>query len=62
MDSIYYWFLCDVEFNTSEEWNAHLNVRSQFLIFKPLSYCFEEAIGFDVKASFVGRPVSRLIR
>ena len=24
----------------------------QFVIFKPLSYCFEETIGFDVKASF----------
>ena len=34
----------------------------QFIIFKPLSYCLEEAIGFDVKASFASRPVSRLIR
>ena len=34
----------------------------QFVIFKPLSYCFEEAIGFDVKASFASRPESRLIR
>ena len=34
----------------------------QLVIFKPLSYCFEEAIGFDVKASFVSRPLSRLIR
>ena len=33
----------------------------QFVIFKPLSYCFEEAIGFDVKVSFVSRSVSRLI-
>ena len=33
----------------------------QFLIFKPLSYCFEETIRFDVKASFSSRPVSRLI-
>ena len=33
-----------------------------FVIFKPLSYCFEETIGFDVKASFACRPVSRLIR
>ena len=29
------------------------------VIFKPLSYCFEETIGFDVKASFASRPVSR---
>ena len=33
----------------------------QFVIFKPL-YCFEETIGFDVKASFTSRPESRLIR
>ena len=32
----------------------------QFVIFKPLSYCFEETIGFDVKASFESRLVSRL--
>ena len=25
----------------------------QFVIFKPLSYCFEETIGFNVKALFV---------
>ena len=34
----------------------------QVVIFKPLSYCFKETIGFDVKASFASRPVSRLIR
>ena len=34
----------------------------QFLLFKPLSYCFKETIGFDVKASSASRPVSRLIR
>ena len=33
---------------------------NQFVVFKPLSYCFEEAIGFDVKASFASRPVSYL--
>ena len=37
-------------------------LQIQFIIFKPLSYCFEETIGFDVKASFTSRPVSRLIR
>ena len=26
MDSYYYYFSCDARFNTSEEWNAHLNV------------------------------------
>ena len=34
----------------------------QFVIFKPLSNCFEETIGLDVKASFVNHPISRLIR
>ena len=34
----------------------------QFVIFKPLSHCFEETIWFDVKASFPSRPESRLIR
>ena len=33
----------------------------QFVIFKPWSYCFEETTGFDVKALFASRPVSRLI-
>ena len=28
----------------------------QFVIFKLLSYCFEERIGFDLKASFASRP------
>ena len=34
----------------------------QFVIFKPLSFCFEETIWFDVKVSIASRPVSRLIR
>ena len=34
----------------------------QFVIFKPLSYCFEKTMGFDVNASFASRPESRLIR
>ena len=33
-----------------------------FVIFRLLSYCVEETIGFDVKASFVSRPVSRLFK
>ena len=37
-------------------------ITAQFVIFKPLSYCFEEITGFDVKASFANRSVSRLIR
>ena len=39
-----------------------LHRQNQFVIFKQLSYCFEETIGFDVKASFASHPVSRLIR
>ena len=38
------------------------NKGIQFVIFKPLGYCFEETIGFDVKASFPSRPESSLIR
>ena len=34
----------------------------QFIIFKLLSYCFKETIRFDVQASFLSRPLSRLIR
>ena len=40
---------------------VRVRVRIQFVIFKPLSYGFEETIGFYVKASFASRPVSRLI-
>ena len=32
------------------------NRTLQFVIFKPLTYCFKETIGFDVKASFASRP------
>ena len=39
-----------------------MTVFFQFVIFKPLSYCFEKTIRYDVKASFISRPVSRLIR
>ena len=41
--------------------NSILQLYFQFAIFEPLSYCFEEAIGFDVKGSFASRPLSRLI-
>ena len=34
----------------------------QFVIFKSLSYCFEETLRFDVNALFAWRPVSRLIK
>ena len=34
----------------------------QFVIFKPLRYCLEETIEFNVKALFVRGSVSRLIK
>ena len=34
----------------------------RFVIFKPLSYCFEETIEFVVKTSFARRPVLRLTK
>ena len=34
----------------------------QFEIFKPLSYCFQETTGFEVKALFARGLVSRLIK
>ena len=39
-----------------------MDLLNQFVIFKPLRYCFEETIGLDVKASFPSLPVSCLIR
>ena len=39
-----------------------LDSTEQFVIFKPLSYCFKETIGFDVRTSFANCPLSRLIR
>ena len=39
-----------------------ISILCQFVIFKPLSYCFKETIGFDVKVWFASRPLSRLIR
>ena len=43
--------------------HRHSKVGSrQFLVFKPLSYYFEEAIGFDVKASLARHPVSSIFK
>ena len=39
-----------------------VSLQELFVIFKPLSYCFEETIGFDVKASSASYLVSRLIK
>ena len=67
------WFARTI-YHTSRGFCAYVVVRAcnrtpllkglhsiQFAIFKPLSYCFGETIGFDVKASFPSRPISRLI-
>ena len=40
---------------------SKLFIHIEFVIFKPLSYCFKKTIGFDVKTSFPSRPESRLI-
>ena len=40
----------------------HLRQPQQFVIFKWLSYFFEETIGFDIKALFLSCPVLCLIR
>ena len=50
-------------FKSSKILNIYkLNIfNTQFVIFRLLSYCFQETIGFDVKVSFASRPLSRLI-
>ena len=42
--------------------NKFEKLTFQLVIFKPLSYCFKETLGFDVKVSFASRPVLHLIR
>ena len=46
--------VCDLNMSRALEIN-------QFLIFNQLCYCFEETVGFDVKASFARHPVLHLI-
>ena len=53
-------FFSEYKIKQSLTWRVLFAI--QFVIFKPLSYCFEETIGFDVKTSFASRPKSRLIR
>ena len=36
--------------------NFALLILGMFVILKPLTYCFKETIGFDLKASFASRP------
>ena len=33
----------------------------QFVTIKPLSYCFKETIGFDVKASFASHDITNQV-
>ena len=48
---------------TIEHWRTVASVQiTQFVIFKPLSYYFEEIIGFHSNASIASRPPSRLIK
>ena len=48
---------------TIEHWRTVASVQiTHFVIFKPLSYYFEEIIGFDSNASIASRPPSRLIK
>ena len=65
MEGVRYYYLKNIFSNVSSnifsDFILDMGV-TQFLICKPLSYCFEETIGFDVKASFASRPVLRLIR
>ena len=50
-----------MEFVAADRWTGKYS-SWLFVIFKPLSCCFEETIEFDVKASILSRPVSHLIR
>ena len=47
----------EISQNSQENICARASILIPLVIFKPLSYCFEETIGFDVKASFESRPV-----
>ena len=49
-------------FNRSSKGVMAPDVHIEFVIFKPLSYCFKETVGFDAKASFGNCPLLRLIR
>ena len=56
-------FLKNLAWLTLSKWcESSNNLLNQFVIFKPLSYCFKDATGFDLKASFASRPESRLIK
>ena len=46
----------------SQDIQTSCHQEHKFVIFEPLSYCFEETVGFDVKASPASRPEWRLIR
>ena len=48
------------DFSAKSDENFHWT--KQAVIFKALSYSFEETIGFDVKDSFANGPVMQLIK
>ena len=54
-------FIKDYSVPGDFSWIENYKLTCLFVIFEPLSYCFEEKIGFDEKASFTSRPLSRLI-
>ena len=52
---------CSMAFLIELDKNFNVKHISLFVTFKQLSYCFEEIIGFEVKALLARRPVSILI-
>ena len=49
-------------FKISVLYHSKTKIHKQRLSWFLNRYCFKEAIGFEVKASFASRPLSRLIR
>ena len=64
----YFVCICNAMASLPKNWKHGDNKRTRkikiyfFVTFRLLSYCIEETIGFDVKASFVSRPASRLVK
>ena len=55
-------FLRVTENITKNRANSFVKNRPQFVMFKPLGYCFEEMIGFDGKVLVPRRLVSHLFK
>ena len=49
-------------FEVSDTAGRKTRIRRQFVVFKPLSYCFKETIGFEKLAPFARPPVSSLMK